>query len=436
MAQPGCFNQLVFSQLWSPSASITYNNLDPQGNVISPITNNEFVDGTGIEVDAMLTQEYLIDKYLTRDQIDIPLSILVKRQNLQIAEETLQNSPRNNQWIPHGLWTNFVLPSGEVLFPENCSEVPIDISLFPLSLRRQMQEQYIERTDTLYLHEWEKHGNCYSNSPKVYFEQVFELQERFADTSFLEENAGKWVKYEDLADALIFDSRFVQLICISQPDGQVFNQRSIFFDRKFNFNEASSLVPSQCVTDEKVYIRAAPTYMSASDIITSLNNAPPMNIGFDIDATILASSPVFQFARENATPGSEEFFNIINQSDQGYSLLKQSALEIVQMHQQRGDNIYFITSRRRTPNQKVTQALEFFLGLEKANVIFTNGSDKTAFIKKLNVKIYYGDADSDIISSLSANARPIRVLRPSVTNARGLYRPGFFGEDVYIRSDR
>lgn len=68
-------------------------------------------------------------------------------------------------------------------------------------------------------------------------------------------------------------------------------------------------------------------------------------------------------------------------------------------------------------------------------MVFTNGHDKTPAIKQLEIDLYYGDADSDIISAYQAGARPIRIEKaPNSENISSPYHPGGFAEDVLFDS--
>ena len=56
---------------------------------------------------------------------------------------------------------------------------------------------------------------------------------------------------------------------------------------------------------EKTDIR----WVTVEEIAQSLENQPPMNVGFDIDDTILFSSPGFYSGMKKYSPGTFDFFS-------------------------------------------------------------------------------------------------------------------------------
>lgn len=185
----------------------------------------------------------------------------------------------------------------------------------------------------------------------------------------------------------------------------------------------------------------------------------PINVGFDIDDTVLFSSPSYfrgyqlycketieYYKNQNIIQKcltNQKFWNLVNTLDT-YNIPKESAVDIIKMHLERKDNIYFITMRPKTKKEKVTEVLQQFFNIPKINsVIFLgnltnkyNKYPKANEIKSKNIKVFYGDADSDIASAQKAGARGIRLMRP----ANSLYKPipeaGSLGEEVVINSDR
>ncbi|WP_411267073.1 hypothetical protein [Chlorobaculum sp. MV4-Y] len=99
------------------------------------------------------------------------------------------------------------------------------------------------------------------------------------------------------------------------------------------------------------------------------------------------------------------------------------------MHKQRGDTIFFITARDSSKVNIVPKILEPCFDLKKAEVIFTCNQSKTPSITAKQVKVYYGDSDTDITAAKEADARPIRVLRsPLSTNKTSYKEVGTLGE--------
>lgn len=190
-------------------------------------------------------------------------------------------------------------------------------------------------------------------------------------------------------------------------------------------------------------------YISLEDLRQSL---PPQSIsvGFDVDDTILFSSPGTFYGVTNRDGKNGEniygknptqtpqFFNDWTEKWDAFSIPKKSARDLISLHTQRGDNIYFITARPYTgKNEQLTSRIKHFFHLEKVNPVIFNGfkTPKTMEIKRHNIQIYYGDADTDIIDAHAANIRAIRVLRPRLSTDERSLNYGAFGEEVLLNSD-
>lgn len=174
---------------------------------------------------------------------------------------------------------------------------------------------------------------------------------------------------------------------------------------------------------------------------------PPIVVGFDIDDTVLFSSPGFHYGLTNHDgPGSTnlygdaplhspKFWNDMNGKFDKFSLPKKSGGALVKMHLMRGDKIVFITARNSSTQSILPEILAQNFGIPKPDVIFTSQSSKTPFINKMGILVYYGDADSDMTQAQKASARPVRVMRSTLSNNNAsAYQPGAFGEEVLIHS--
>lgn len=185
-------------------------------------------------------------------------------------------------------------------------------------------------------------------------------------------------------------------------------------------------------------------WVDVGHIETSLEGKPPMTVGFDIDDTVLFSSPCFFYGQQRYSPGkfdylkNQAFWDDINVNcDINYSIPKDVAAKLIAMHTKRGDTIYFITGRTESKGERLTETIERDFSMEKINsVVFTAGdATKTAFLAQKGVKIYYGDADGDMKQAIEVGARPIRVLRASNTTYKPMPKNGSFGEEVIVDSD-
>jgi len=201
------------------------------------------------------------------------------------------------------------------------------------------------------------------------------------------------------------------------------------------------LVNCVCVEQEE-NIR----WVTLKEIARSLENQLPMNVGFDIDDTVLFSSPGYYYGRQKYSPENkaftimEEFWNEMNNGLDRFSIPKECARKLIELHKKRGDSIYFITARTRTKTESVTELLVKTFDLENPQkVIFTGvklGENlKIKPIKENKIQIFYGDADSDIEAALEAGIRAIRIMRAVNSTNKPLPKNGSFGEEVMVNSE-
>ena len=175
--------------------------------------------------------------------------------------------------------------------------------------------------------------------------------------------------------------------------------------------------------------------------------------GFDIDDTVLFSSPGFYYGMTNrdgpggtnlygkdygSNPKFWEDFNLLHDK---YSVPKKIGKKIVDMHRRRGDTLVFITARPCKGNEDKVIAERLnntFSLIAVPLVVCTPEGEKVEAIEKNRLEIFYGDSDSDIRNALdvrSRSVRPIRVVRsPTTTNDRS-YSPGLYGEEILLDSD-
>ncbi|MGJ0639109.1 acid phosphatase AphA [Xenorhabdus bovienii] len=205
---------------------------------------------------------------------------------------------------------------------------------------------------------------------------------------------------------------------------------------------------SSGVTAVELSQRQPVHWVSVEQIEISLQNQPPMAVGFDVDDTVLFSSSGFYRGKSEYSPNDEsylknpEFWNKMNNEWNNFSMPKQIGITLVQMHLKRGDDIYFITGRKKTKTEKVTHYIQESLNIPTDKMNAVNFSDdklgknnKFSWIKEHKLKIYYGDADSDIAVARALNIRGIRILRASNSSYQPLPKAGRFGEEVVIKSE-
>ncbi|WP_313192155.1 acid phosphatase AphA [Shinella zoogloeoides] len=206
--------------------------------------------------------------------------------------------------------------------------------------------------------------------------------------------------------------------------------------------DVSNLNPG--ITTSELLATAPVHWVSVEQVEASLEGEAPMAVGFDVDDTVLYSSPCFYYGKMKYSPASEEYLDMdafwtdihTNNCDQ-YSIPKEVARKLIDMHTARGDEIFFITGRTRgSGGETLTAAIRKAFGIEKMNdVVFTASSEnKVEFLKDHKLKIYYGDADSDMKAALAAGIRPIRVMRAQNSTYKPEPKNGKFGEEVIANS--
>lgn len=205
-------------------------------------------------------------------------------------------------------------------------------------------------------------------------------------------------------------------------------------------------------------VQVAVNFVSIDQIKKSLEGVPPMTVSFDIDDTLVFSSQYFQYGFTYGpelgwgnNPGevlhSQKFWDYVAEQADKHSIPKQSAIDIIKMHLERGDKIAFITGRTGHSGVKngvitpTSIALQKSLKLpEPIPIWYTSDTptggflyDKSFYIKKVHSKLHYGDSDDDILAARELGIRGIRVQRSySSTNRQKLN--GGYGEEVVINS--
>ncbi|PJE79668.1 Class B acid phosphatase [invertebrate metagenome] len=195
------------------------------------------------------------------------------------------------------------------------------------------------------------------------------------------------------------------------------------------------------ITTAQLEQRQAIHWVSVEQIRESLKGQAPMAVGFDVDDTVLFSSPGFVLGKRTYSPDSndylnnDEFWQKMNSGWDDFSIPKESARALINMHTQRGDRIYFVTGRPASKNETVTKTLQEMFHLKDIQpVIFAGDLNKINQLKSKNIKVYYGDSDQDITSANAIHARPIRVLRASNSSNQPLPKNGNLGEEVLVNS--
>ena len=145
-----------------------------------------------------------------------------------------------------------------------------------------------------------------------------------------------------------------------------------------------------------------------------------LNVGFDIDDTVLFSRDVFLSLPDDKRNPTD--YGWINSHDSDYSIFITPTVELIKYFHSNGHNVFFITARSDLNGnilaEFLTKGLVFEVKVNK-NLFFSpketiNGkrfTTKQRLMKRLKLDLFYGDADSDMIAALKAGVHPVRVVR-------------------------
>ncbi len=161
----------------------------------------------------------------------------------------------------------------------------------------------------------------------------------------------------------------------------------------------------------------------------------PVAVGFDLDDTLLFSSPAFDAAAARGlVRHSDAYWRAVNAADARLSTVKQRTLAILRRHQEAGDQVWVITARRPIGVEPVREFVEATFGIPADRVLF-EPDGKAERIRAIGLAVFYGDADSDMEAAIEAGARPVRILRSERSSYRRNYQPGRFGEEIIPDSE-
>jgi acid phosphatase (class B) len=151
--------------------------------------------------------------------------------------------------------------------------------------------------------------------------------------------------------------------------------------------------------------------------------ARPIVVGFDVDDTLIFSAPAFN-ALEPTYPADvirprdytaltaaqrrqyHDFWNRLNEEYDDRSIPKRIGKQLLDLHIQRGDEIYIISRRQKTvpPTNTVTRRLERLFDIRlRHSVVQTNLKDKTPFNAARHMFITM-EIQTAILPRLSAHA--------------------------------
>lgn len=188
-------------------------------------------------------------------------------------------------------------------------------------------------------------------------------------------------------------------------------------------------------------------WISVEQLKKELEGKAPINVSFDIDDTVLFSTPCFYYGQQKYSPGkndylkNQDFWNEVNAGCDKYSMPKEIAKELIKMHQERGDQIYFITGRTAGNVDGVTPILQKVFDIKNMHPVEFMGDrprdtkyNKTPGIIEHKVSIHYGDSDDDVLAAREAGIRGIRLMRAANSSYQPMPTNGGYGEEVLINS--
>ena len=108
--------------------------------------------------------------------------------------------------------------------------------------------------------------------------------------------------------------------------------------------------------------------------------------------------------------------------DEKLSLFIEPTVELVKYFKKNGHNVFFITARSGENGHYLAKFLSDGLGLDitknenlffcpKESIDGKRFTTKHYQMKKLNLDLFYGDADTDMIAALKASVHPVRIVR-------------------------
>ena len=123
--------------------------------------------------------------------------------------------------------------------------------------------------------------------------------------------------------------------------------------------------------------------------------------------------------------------------DEKLSLFIEPTVKLIKYFKNNGHNIFIITARSGENGHYLAKLLSDSLGLnikKNENLFFCpkesidgkRYTTKHYQMKKLNLDLFYGDADSDMIAALKANVHPVRIVRHNMSIEQ--YGKNYFGD--------
>ncbi|MEC7855709.1 MAG: HAD family acid phosphatase [Candidatus Neomarinimicrobiota bacterium] len=190
-----------------------------------------------------------------------------------------------------------------------------------------------------------------------------------------------------------------------------------------------------CAMNLRIFFQYLSIFVLHFSLLSSQNGI--LNVGFDIDDTILFSRDVFLNLPEDKRNPVE--YGWINSHDEDYSLFMTPTVELVHFFYKNGHNVFFITSRSNPSGNILAKFLsdELMFPVEVNKNLFFSPKErikgkrfttKQRIMKRLRLDLFYGDADTDMIAALKAGVHPVRIVRHKKSIVS--YGSNYFGNTI------
>lgn len=169
----------------------------------------------------------------------------------------------------------------------------------------------------------------------------------------------------------------------------------------------------------------------------SFSQTGKLKVGFDIDDTVLYSERAFVIAPKTETGRVD--YAWINTHDEQYSLFIDPVVTLIHFFRAHGHEVFFITARPGPNGDSVAVFLSKNLNFDvkvDSNLFFSpkeyvdgyKYTTKHRKINELDLDIFYGDSDTDIIAAIKADVHPVRIIRSNASIKE--YGRNYFGDTL------
>ena len=174
----------------------------------------------------------------------------------------------------------------------------------------------------------------------------------------------------------------------------------------------------------------------------SYSQSGKLRVGFDIDDTTLYSERAF--VEGPKLENGKTDYAWINTHDEEYSLLIEPVITLIHYFRANGHEVFFITARPGINGESVgaflTKSLNFEVKVDSnlffSPKVFVDGFKYTTKHRKmceLDIDLFYGDSDTDIVAAIKADVHPVRIVRSNASLKE--YGGNYFGDTHDGESD-